>query len=99
MVECAGKPLGHGERMSNRQVLDIHRSEAHARPRHHQFIPSQYRKGWVRGKRAWSSGRERGKTYSRVPAQALLGKMSCWNNIPSKRSKDELESLGACYEG
>ena len=79
--------------------MDIHRSEAHARPRHNHLIPSQYRKGWVRDKRAWSGGRERGKTYSGVPAQALLGKMSCWNDIQSKRSKDELELLGACHEG
>ena len=85
--------------MSSRQVLDIHRSEAHARPKHHQLIPSQYRKGWVRGKRAWSGDRERGKTYSGIVAQALLGKMSYWNDISSKRSKDELESLGACHEG
>ena len=41
----------------------------------------------------------RGKTYSRIPAQALLGEMSYWDDIPSKRSKDELEPLGACHEG
>ena len=41
----------------------------------------------------------RGKTYSRAPAQALLGEMSYWDDIPSKRSKDELEPLGACHEG
>ena len=25
--------------------------------------------------------------------------MSCWDNIPPKRSKAELELLGACHEG
>ena len=39
-----------------------------------------------------------GKTYSRVPAQALLGKISCWDDIPPKGSKDELGPLGACHE-
>ena len=28
-----------------------------------------------------------------------MEKMSCWDDIPSKRSKDELEPLGACHEG
>ena len=42
--------------------------------------------------------KEEGKTYSRVPTQALLREMSCWDDILSKRSKDELESLGACHE-
>ena len=41
----------------------------------------------------------RGKTYSKAPAQALLGEMSYWDDIPPKRSKDELEPLGACHEG
>ena len=31
-----------------------------------------------------------GKTYSKVPAQALLGEMSCQDDIPPKESKDEL---------
>ena len=40
-----------------------------------------------------------GKTYSRVLAQTLLGEMSCWDDIPPKRSKDELEPLNAYHEG
>ena len=28
-----------------------------------------------------------------------LGEMSCWDDIPPKKSKDELEPLGACHEG
>ena len=42
--------------------------------------------------------KEEGKTYSRVPTQVLLRKMSHWDDILSKRSKGELESLGACHE-
>ena len=40
-----------------------------------------------------------GKTYSGVSAWALLGDMSCWDDIPPKGSKDELGLLGACHEG
>ena len=56
-------------------------------------------RSWVRGKRAWFNGGERGKTYFKVPAQALLGEVSYWDGIPSKRSKTKLELLGACHEG
>ena len=28
-----------------------------------------------------------------------FGEMSYWDDIPPKRSKDELEPLGACHEG
>ena len=41
----------------------------------------------------------KGKTYYEVPAQALLGEMSCWDDIPPKRNKDELEPLNACHKG
>ena len=40
-----------------------------------------------------------GKTYSGVPAQALLREMFCWDDIPPKGSKDELGPLGAYHEG
>ena len=56
-------------------------------------------KSGVRRKRAWSGSKERGKTYSEIPAQALLGEISCWDDILPKRSKDELEPLGAYHEG
>ena len=56
-------------------------------------------KSWVKGKRAWFGGGKRGKTYFEVPARALLGEVSCWDDIPPKRSKAELEPLGACHEG
>lgn len=42
---------------------------------------------------------EKGKAYSRIPAQSLLGEMSHWDDIPPKRGNDELESLGACHDG
>ena len=38
------------------------------------------------------------KTYSKVPTQALLGEISCWDDIPPKGSKDELGPLGARHE-
>ena len=50
-AECANEPLDHGKRMSSEQVLDIHRSGACVRPRHHQPVPSQYRKLWVMSQR------------------------------------------------
>ena len=46
----------------------------------------------------WFGDGEKGKAYSRVLAQALLEEMSCWDDIPPKRGKEELESLGACYK-
>ena len=54
---------------------------------------------WVRRKRTWFGGGERGKTYFEVPARALLGEVSYWDDIPPKRSKAELEPLSACHEG
>ena len=53
---------------------------------------SEVREGMV-----WRWGE--GKAYSRVLAQILLGEMSCWDDMPPKRGKDELEPLGACHEG
>ena len=49
--------------------------------------------------RVWFGGGEKGGAYSRVPAQNLLGEMSCWDDIPPKRGRDELEPLSACHEG
>ena len=40
-----------------------------------------------------------GKAYSGVPAQILLGVMSCRDELPPKRRKGELEPLGACHKG
>ena len=54
----------------------------------------------LRGKKGYglAVGRK-GKAYYGVLALALLGEMSCWDDIPPKRSKAELESLGACHKG
>ena len=38
------------------------------------------------------------KVYFVIPAQALLGGMSCWDDKPPKRGKFEGEPLGACLE-
>ena len=51
------------------------------------------------GQKAWSGSGKREKTYYGVLAQALLGEMSCWDAMPPKRSKDDLEPPGACHEG
>ena len=88
--------------MSSRQAMDTHGSGARTRLRHHQLVPSQYKNGglWVKGKRGYGSAvKRKGRAYSGVPAQNLLGEISCWDDIPPKRGKDELESLGACHEG
>ena len=45
-----------------------------------------------------SSDGEKGEVYSGVSAQALLREMSCWDDIPPKRGKDELKSLDVCYK-
>ena len=45
----------------------------------------------------WRWGK--GKTYSGVHVQALLGEMSCQDDMPLKGNKDELGPLGACHEG
>ena len=36
--------------------------------------------------------------YFGVPVQTLLEEMFCWDVIPLKIGKHELESLGACYK-
>ena len=56
-------------------------------------------RSWVRDKRAWFGDGERGKTYFEVPTWTLFGEVSCWNDIPPKRSKVKLEPLCACHEG
>ena len=55
MAKCIDEPPNHGKCMSSGQALDVYRRGAHARPRHYQPVPSQYRSGgpWVRGKRRY----------------------------------------------
>ena len=100
VARSADKPPGHGERMNNRHISDIHESEARARPRPHQPIPSQYRRWRGHGSevRGYGLAVGRGENHSRVPAQAFLGEMFCWDDILPKGSKDELGPLGACHE-
>ena len=90
VAECANEPSGYGKRMNSKQAMDTYGSGARIRLRHHKLIPSQYKSGgsWVRGKRVlWSDGGEKGGAYSRVPAQTLLGEMSCWDDMPPKTGK------------
>ena len=55
VAKCTNEPPDHGKRMSSRQTLDVHRTRAGVRPKHHQPVPSQYKNGesWVRGKRGY----------------------------------------------
>ena len=73
----------------------------HTRLRHYLPIPSQYRGGGpqVKGMRGFGLAIGRRGAYFGVPAQALLGEMSCWDDNSSKRGKRELESLDTCYKG
>ena len=64
------------------------------------LYPANMGHGEVMGQRqegvVWRWGE--GKTCFGVPAQALLGDTSYWDDIPPKRGKVELEPLGACHE-
>ena len=86
--------------MNNRQAMDSQESGERIRLKHHQLVFSQYKGGgsWVRGKRGYGLvvGR-RGKLILGFPLKFFLGEMSCWDDRPPKRGKDELESLGACH--
>ena len=71
--------------------MDKFEREAHARPRCHQPVPSQYRTGWghgpeVRGKGGCGLVVGRGeKIYSWHLPNPLLGGTSCWDDRPPKR--------------
>ena len=79
--------------------------EARARPRHHQPVPSQYRKWWVIGQRAWSGGGERkekpilgfllrlfwGKCPARITCHPKEARMS-WNHQVHTMRDRERES-------
>ena len=99
MADCAGQPrqtheqqvdFGHTRKKSTRK--------AQTSPACTQPIQDTVR-SWVRGKRAWFGGGERGKTYFEVSTWSLLEEVSCQDDIPPKRSKAKLEPLGACHEG
>ena len=99
-VEGSDQPTSHNKRMNGRQALDSYRSGARIRLKYHPLVPSHYRHGgpWVRGKRGYGlvMGR-RVKSILGFLLKALLREMSCWEDIPLKMGKDELESLGACH--
>ena len=53
---------------------------------------------WVRGKRRHGLAIGRGKKpILGFLLRVFWGEMSCWDDMPPKRSKDELEPLGACH--
>ena len=85
--------------MSSKQALDVHKTGARVgttslHPANTKVVGYGSE---VRGSIVWWWGE--GKTYFGVPAQILLGIMSCWDDLPLKRNKDELEPLGTCHEG
>ena len=71
--------------------------KAQTSPAYTQPIHDMVR-SWVRGKRVWFGGGERGKIYFEVPTLVLLREVSCWDDISPRRSKAELEPLGACHK-
>ena len=86
--------------MNSKQVMDSYGSGAHTRLRHHPLVLSQCRRGgpWVKGKRRYDLAVARkGKSILGLPLKLFWGKCLAGNDIPPKRWKDELESLGACH--
>ena len=71
--------------------MDKFEREAHARPRRHQPVPSQYRTWWGHGPEVRGKGGcglvvgRREKIYSRLLLKSLLGGTSCWDDRPPKR--------------
>ena len=55
-VGCPDKSPDHGRCVSSRQISNIHGSEARARSRHHQPVPSQYRRWWGYGSKVRGHG-------------------------------------------
>ena len=68
MTSCAGKPLDHGGRESSRQIFGHTWKEGTHKvqtlPAYTQPIQGIVR-SWVRGKRAWFGGGERGRLILR----------------------------------
>ena len=96
------KPVGNGKHMNVRKSIDSCGSGARTQGSGTTYLyPANTREvghgSEVRGGVVWRWGERR--AYFGVPAQALLGEMSCWDDIPPKRGKYELESQSACYRG
>ena len=92
------KPVSNGKHMGAKKVMDSYGSRAHTQGlgTTYLYLANTEEVGHgleVREGVVWRWGEGRG--YFGVPTQALLGEMSCWDDIPPKRGKHELESLGA----
>ena len=96
MCRGASRPR-QTQRASFGHIQELSTRKAHTSPAYTQ--PIQEVVGHGLEVRRYGLAVGRGKTYSEVPTLALLGEMSCWDDIPPKRSKDELKPLGACHEG
>ena len=96
------KPEGNGKRVRARKAMDSYGSGACTQGSDTVYLyPAntgevghrlEVREGVV-----WQWGE--GGAYFRVPAQVLLGEISCCDGISSKRGKYELEPLDAFYRG
>ena len=96
------KSEGNGKHVRDRKAMDSYGSEACTQGSDTVYLylantgevghGSEVREGVV-----WRWGE--GGAYFRVPAQVLLGEISCWYGVSFKRGKYELEPLDACYRG
>ena len=89
------RPISRTWQMLERRVKKVKHAQD---PGTTSLYPANIGSGgsWVKG-HGLAVGEK--KNYSGVLAHALLGEMSCWDDMPPKRSKDELEPPGACHEG
>ena len=90
----SNKPVGKGKHMNARKAMDSYGSGARIQGLGITYLyPANTRevdRGLVvRESVIWRWGK--GGAYFRVPVQALLGAMSCWDDIPPKRGKHELK--------
>ena len=88
--------------MRTRKSIDLDESGACTQDSDTTYLYSTNTKKVSHGSEVWKGvvwQWGEGGAYFGVSAQALLGEMSYWDDISSKRNKYELESLGACYKG
>ena len=96
------KPVGNGKRMNARKAMDSYGSGAHTQGSSTTYLYPANTGEVGHGLEVRESVVQRqGEcgVYFGVSTQALLGEMSCWDDIPPKRGKYKLESLSACYRG
>ena len=94
------KPVGNGKRMGAKKAMDSYGSGARTQGSGTTYLyPANTREvgheSEVREGVVWRWGE--GGAYFGVPVQNLLREIFYWDDIPPKRGKHELESLGACY--